>query len=45
MNRLGSEENGYEQIRKPAPDPTDFKPTFDLHTPECRMWLAAVGSL
>ena len=45
MDRLGGEEKGYEQIRKPAPDPTDFKPTFKLHTPEHRTWLEAVGSL
>ena len=35
----------YEQIRKPAPDPTDFKTAFELHTPEHCAWLEAVGSL
>ena len=29
-DRLGGEEAGYEQIRPPKPDPTDFKLTFDL---------------
>ena len=45
MERLGGEEKGYEQIRKPAPDPTDFKTAFELHTPEHCAWLEAVGSL
>eukprot|EP00966_Prymnesium_polylepis_P199090 4613453-Prymnesium_polylepis.1 len=41
MDRLGGEEKGFEQIRKPTPDPTDFNPTFELHTPEHRAWLEA----
>ena len=45
MDRLGGEEEGYEPIRKPTPDPTDFKPTFELHTAEHRAWLEAVGTL
>ncbi|EOD04915.1 hypothetical protein EMIHUDRAFT_121530 [Emiliania huxleyi CCMP1516] len=41
-DRLGGEEAGYEQIRPPKPDPTDFKLTFDLNTEEHRAWKAAL---
>ena len=44
-DRLGGEEAGYEQIRPPKPDPTDFKLTFDLNTEEHRAWKAAVGTI
>ena len=43
--RLGGEAQGYEQIRSPPPDPTDFKVAFDLHTDEHRAWLQAVGTI
>ena len=43
--RLGGEAEGYEEIRLPATDPTDFKVSFELHTEEHREWLQAKGTI
>ena len=45
MVRLGGEEAGYERVRRPTPDPTDFSPAFDLHSDEHRAWLQAEGTI
>ena len=45
MDRLGGEEAGYQRIRSPTTDATDFSPTFALHTDEHRAWLLATGTL
>ena len=45
MDRLSGEETGYERVRRPTPDPTDFSPAFDLHSDEHRAWLQATGTI
>ena len=45
MDRLGGEQMGYERVRRPTPDPTDFSPAFDLHSDEHRAWLQAEGTI
>ena len=45
MDRLGGEEQGYQRIRIPTTDATDFAPAFALHTDEHRTWLQATGTI
>ena len=45
MDRLGGKEQGYQRIRSPTADATDFKPAFSLHTDEHRAWLQATGTI
>ena len=45
MHRLGGEEEGYQRIRSPSTDATDFALTFALHTDEHRAWLQATGTI
>ena len=45
MDLLGGEERGYEKVRSPTEDKTDFKPSFKMHTQEHREWLSAVGTI
>ena len=45
MHRLGGEEQGYQRIRSPSTDVTDFALTFALHTDEHRAWLQATGTI
>ena len=45
MDRLGGEEQGYERVRGPTSDPSDFNVGFQLHTEEHREWLEAAGTI
>ena len=45
MERLGGEEAGYEEIRKPAPSAADFKHRFDLNSSEHFEWLEAASTI
>jgi hypothetical protein len=45
MDHLGGKEQGYQRIRSPTADATDFKPAFSLHTDEHRAWLQATGTI
>jgi hypothetical protein len=45
MERLGGQEQGYEQVRKPAPTPADFKHRFELASREHFEWLEAAGTI
>ena len=45
MDHLGGQEQGYQRIRSPTADATDFKPAFSLHTDEHRAWLQATGTI
>ena len=45
MDRLGGEEKGHEQIRKPTPSAADFKHRFKLDSREHYEWLEAVGTI
>ena len=45
MERLGGEEAGYEEIRKPAPSAADFKHRFDLNSREHFEWLEAASTI
>ena len=45
MDHLGGEEKGYERVRVPTSDPSDFNVAFELHTEEHREWLVATGTI
>ena len=45
MENLGGTDAGYEQLRFPAPHPTDFKYSFELNTHEHVAWLEAQGTI
>lgn len=45
MDTLGGEERGYQRIRGPSSDVTDFSCCFALHTEEHRAWLQATGTI
>lgn len=45
MDTLGGEERGYQHIRGPSSDVTDFSCCFALHTEEHRAWLQATGTI
>ena len=45
MQSLGGEDAGYEKVRRPVEDATDFKYYFALHTDEHREWLNAKGTI